>query len=175
MLSSAHLLDLLDPNSFNLYDQQDCHEFFLIICDKLQSVNSINRPIPGLQHHSTPFKKNSHVKFPFSGRNSTCLHCTVCGCTYPSKIEQFLVLSLFVPHRSTNNRFRSIESLLEVLTSEELLTDAVCEKCSRKGTLRKKVSLFSVSVQCFTVFFLPFTATFYYYLYFRHLTFFVYK
>ena len=113
-------LSLKDPNSYlfsDLNGQKDSQEFFLYLCDKIESL------IKGIT------KERFLIKNFFGGKLCNLMKCPNCR-NISTKFEEFISISLEV------EKFKNIEESLDKFISSEKVKDYECSKCNKKVTLK---------------------------------------
>ena len=116
------ILSLKDSNNvvFQPNNQKDSQEFYLYICEKLESIL---KPIPNFQFL---------IKNLFTGKICNSYKCEKCN-NITKNYEEFKSLTLKVQN------IKNLEESLDKYISKEKIKDYNCEKCNKKVTVNKNI------------------------------------
>ena len=116
------ILTLKDSNNvvFSMNNQKDSQEFYLYMCEKLESIL---KPIPSCQFL---------IKNFFTGKICNLYKCEKCS-NITKNYEEFKSLTLKVQN------IKNLEESLNKYISKEKIKDYNCEKCNKKVTVTKNI------------------------------------
>jgi ubiquitin carboxyl-terminal hydrolase 8 len=136
------LLDIRKGVGFEDADQEDAHEFLLLLFDKIHTETKRNA-VFNTDMNSDAFKAwkkycetdfSSVVRF-FYGQYKTKSTCSNCNANH-SSYEAFGVQGIEVPSQS-----EQFQTLLNTLKEPQYMEDYKCEKCLKVCTLQKETQV----------------------------------
>ncbi|XP_058085773.1 ubiquitin carboxyl-terminal hydrolase 21-like isoform X3 [Magnolia sinica] len=121
-------------SSLQRYRQEDAHEFFQCMLDRLHSCCVDLKP----QDESSSLQDDSFINQIFGGRLRSQLRCCNCGhCS--DNFEPLIDLSLEI--EDTDSVLTALESFTQVEKIEDTETIFTCESCREEVSLEKQLKL----------------------------------